>query len=275
MALLRLQPRDDPDDLRAGLHAVLLGQRAARLLVVVALEVDAVVDEADRDDRRGPRRWSLASLAFETAMSWSNCGVSSSSACAVRLGPDAARMGGGDEVRPALAGLAEGDDRARRDGLGAVHVGVDDVGPDLGQVGRQGPDRDRVVGLLDDEDRDAGPLELADGAARRERDDRDVVARRVDPGHERVEVLLGAAVRAGREDLDDADPPRAGERRARRRASRHGIPGQRGAHARPFRPPDEQPLDRLVRRRPTRTCSPRRRGGSRAAASPVASARSM
>ena len=56
VALLGLEPGDDADDLRAGLHAVLLGQRAARLLVVVALEVDAVVDEADRDDGRGPRR---------------------------------------------------------------------------------------------------------------------------------------------------------------------------------------------------------------------------
>ena len=31
------------------------------------------------------------------------------------------------------------------DGLGAVHVGVDDVGADLGEVRRERPDRDRVV----------------------------------------------------------------------------------------------------------------------------------
>ena len=64
------------------------------------------------------------------------------------------------------------------DGLGAVHVVVDDVGADLGEVGGQRADRDRVVGLVDDEDRDPGALELADGAPRRQRDDRDVVARR-------------------------------------------------------------------------------------------------
>ncbi len=40
----------------------------------------------------------------------------------------------------------------------------------------------------------------------RQRHDRDVVAVRVHPGDEPVQVLLGAAVRAGREDLDDADP---------------------------------------------------------------------
>ena len=125
---------------------------------------------------------------------------------------DPARVDGRDDVRPALAGLAEGDDRAGPDDLGPVHVGVDDVGADLGEVRRERADRDRVVRLVDDEDRDAGPLELADGAAGRQRDDRDVVAGRVEPGDQRVEVLLGAAVRAGREHLDDAD-------RGRRRAA--------------------------------------------------------
>ena len=177
VALLRLEPRDDPDDLRAGLHPVLLGQRAARLLVVVALEVDAVVDEADRDVSR-PSSTSLCSIARETAISWSNVRRQLAQRLPVLVGADAARVDGRHEVRPALAGLAEGEDRPGRDGLGAVHVGVDDVGADLGQVRGQRADRDRVVGLVDDEDRDAGALELADGAPRRERDDRDVVARR-------------------------------------------------------------------------------------------------
>ena len=172
-----------------------------------------------------PSSWSLASLAFETAIRWSNCRRELEQRGAVRLGPDPARMGGGHEVRLALAGFAEGDDRASRDGLRAVHVRVHDVRPDLSEVGRQGTDRDRVVRILDDQDRDAGSLELPDGAAGRERHDRDVVARRVDPGHEREQVLLGAAVRAGREDLDDPDPPSAGERRARQRASRQGSQG--------------------------------------------------
>src|SRR6185295_697892 len=47
VALLRLEPGDDANDLRARLHPVFLGQRAARLLVVVALEVDPVVDQSD------------------------------------------------------------------------------------------------------------------------------------------------------------------------------------------------------------------------------------
>ena len=39
-------------------------------------------------------------------------------------------------------------------------------------------DRDRVVGLVDHEDIEPGALQLAHGAAGRERHDRDVVARR-------------------------------------------------------------------------------------------------
>jgi hypothetical protein len=52
MPLLGLETGDDANDLRARLHAVLVPQRAARLLVLVALQVDAVVDEADRS--QGP-----------------------------------------------------------------------------------------------------------------------------------------------------------------------------------------------------------------------------
>ena len=48
MALLRFESGDDTDDLGAWLHAEVLTERAARLLVVVAVEIDAVVDEADR-----------------------------------------------------------------------------------------------------------------------------------------------------------------------------------------------------------------------------------
>ena len=213
MALLGLQPGDDTDDLRAGFHAVLVGERAARLLVVVPVEVHAVVDERDRGRVAalveelafdGPRdRDELVHVRRELAQD-----------VLVRLVPDAAGVDRADEVRPAMADLLEGQDGPRGDGLGAVHVGVDDVRPDLAQVRGQRADGDRVVHLVDDEDGDAGPLELADGTPRRQRHDRDVVAIVVHPGHQRVEMLLGATVRAGREDLDDADAVATRQRRS-------------------------------------------------------------
>src|SRR4029077_14341362 len=67
------------------------------------------------------------------------------------------------------------------------------------------PDGDRVVWLVDDEDAHTGALELEHGTPRRQRDDRDVIAGRVDPGHEREEMLLRATVGARRKHLDDAD----------------------------------------------------------------------
>ena len=127
-----------------------------------------------------------------------------------------------------MADLDERQDGTRGDGLGPEHVGMDDVRTDLGQVGRQGTDADRVIGLVDDEDRDPGALELANGTPRRQGHDRDVVALRVHPGEQRVEVLLGAAVRTGREDLDDADPA-AFEGRPLD-GLEAGIVGQRGGH---------------------------------------------
>ena len=75
VALLRLEPGDDPDDRALGRQAVLLAQRAARLLVVVALEVDPVVDERDRAPCRDPRAASLSTIDRETAISRSIRGV--------------------------------------------------------------------------------------------------------------------------------------------------------------------------------------------------------
>ena len=176
-----------------------------------------------------PSSISFASLDFETAMSRSNCGVSSSRVW--RSAADRTRLEWAvrDQVRAALASLAQRDHRARGDRLGAVHVGVDDVGADLREVSRQRADGDRVIRVLDDQHGDPRPLELADGAARRQRDDRHVVARRVEPGDQREEVLLGAAVGAGREDLDDADAAPAGDVRPLERGQAR-IPGHRCAH---------------------------------------------
>src|SRR5437870_12297189 len=43
VTFLGLEPRDDADDLRTGLHPIFIAERAARLLVVVSIEIDAVV----------------------------------------------------------------------------------------------------------------------------------------------------------------------------------------------------------------------------------------
>ena len=231
VALLRLQTGDHADDLRAGLHPVLPRQRAARILVVVALEVHAVVDEADRDDRP----------AFVDELRLDGAGDGDESielrrqfqqGLTICLGPDAAGMGRGDQVRAPLAGLAQRDDGARRDRLGAIHVGVDDVRPDFREMGCQGTHGDDVVRLIDDEDRDARLLELADGTAGRQGDDRHVVARGVHPGDQGIQVFLGAAVGPGREDLHDSDPSTTGQAGPLERCQAR-IPGQGGTHLNP------------------------------------------
>ena len=108
--------------------------------------------------------------------------------------------------------------------------------------------RDRVVGLVDHGDVDPGALELAYARARRERHDRDVVARAVHPGHEVVDVLLRAAVRPGRHDLDDADALTAAGAARRRTGARQGSQARRSSS--PFRSSDQQALDWLRPRAP-------------------------
>ncbi len=180
-------------------------------------------------------------------------------------GADPARVDRRDQVRPPVADLGEGQDRPRGDGLRAVHVGVDDVRADLGQMGRQRADRDRVVGIVDDEHGDVGPLELADGPAARQGHDRDVIAARVDSGHERLEMLLGPTVGAGREHLDHPDPAGRQHRSVDRLET--GIPWLRGGHV-TWPAVGRARAGRARPPRPTRTCTARRRGGSRAGACP-------
>ena len=211
MALLQLEAPHHAHDLGVGVHAVLLAERAAGLLVVVALEVDAVVDQADRRPvpalgdqllldrvRHGDEVVDLRREAAELRL--------------VLGGADARRVDGGDHPRPPVAGVAQRDRRLRAHDLGAVHVVVDDVRAHVGQVGGQGGGGDGVVGVVDDGDVDARALELADGAAGRERDDRHVVELAVQAADEVDHVLLGAAVGAGRHDLDHAHALRAGHR---------------------------------------------------------------
>ena len=165
VALFGFEPGHDAHDLGARLHAVLLGQRAARLLVVVPLEIDAVVDERDGDRVAslvadllldGPRhRDQPIHVRGELAQD-----------VLVRLVTDPARVDGAHQVRPAMADLGEREDGPGRDGLGPEHVGVDDVRANLGEMSGEGSDADRVIRLVDDEDRDPGALELADGTPR-------------------------------------------------------------------------------------------------------------
>ncbi len=209
MALLQLEPPHHAHDLRVGVHAVLLAERAAGLLVVVALEVHAVVDQADGRPvpalgdqllldrlRHGD---DVVDLRRETAQ--------------LRLvlgGADARRVDGGDHPRPSMAGVPQRDRRLRAHDLRAVHVVVDDVRAHVGQVGGQRGRGDGVVGVIDDGDVDAHALELADGAAGRERDDGHIVELAVQAADQVDDVLLGSAVGAGRHDLDDTHALRAG-----------------------------------------------------------------
>ena len=106
------------------------------------------------------------------------------------------------------------------------------------------------------------PLELAHGAPRRQRDDRDVVAGRIEPRHEREEVFLRAAVRARREHLDDPDAMPARQLRTLDRGEAR-VERERCAHlSRPAAGPARAGSAR--RRRPSRTCRARCRAGSRA-----------
>jgi len=133
-------------------------------------------------------------------------------------------MDGPDHVRPRAPRLRESQRRARPHQLRPVHVVVDDLGTDVGHERGHGPDGDRVVRLLEDVDGQAQAGDLAGRAAAGERDDRRVVAAPVEAREERVDVLLGAAVGAGRQDLHDTHGPAARERGPVHRLTQ-GSPG--------------------------------------------------
>ena len=67
-------------------------------------------------------------------------------------------MDGRHDVRSTVAHLRESDRRSRPDQLGAVHVVMQDVGPDVDEMRGERADRDRIVGLVDDEDIEPGLL---------------------------------------------------------------------------------------------------------------------
>jgi len=127
-------------------------------------------------------------------------------------------MHGGHDVRPTMPDLTERDGRARPDELGAIHVVVDHIRPDVDKMRREGTGGDRVVVLVDDQDVEPRTLQLADGTPRRQRHDRDIESTVVHPVDQAEDMLLRPAARSGREDLDDADPFAGDDRR-----SRHGL----------------------------------------------------
>ncbi len=265
VALLGLESGDDTGDQRLGWHPVLLAERATRLLMVVALEIDPVVDEVDR--RAG------AELGVDLVLDRPadrDEGVHLRGQDPERLAifgrADPRRVDRRDDPRPGTAGGREGEDGLRPDDLGPEHVVVDDVGRDGGEVRRERADRDGVVVLVDDRDRDADPLELAGARSRRERDDADVVAGSVEAADQVEDVLLGAAVGPGRHDLDDPDALGARKQRPHRRREA-GIVGSGRAHlSSPF--VGRAAVGWVRPARPTRTCTARRRGGSRAGGDP-------
>ena len=226
MALLELQAPDHADDLGVGLHAVLLAEGAARLLVVVPVEVHAVVDERAR--RASPALGDhLAVDRVRDHDQVVHLGRQPAHLLLVLARPDARRVHGRDDPGATLPRLAQSDRGLRAHYLGAVHVVVDHVGSDVGQVRREDAGGDRVVGLVDDRHRDAQALDLVRAAAGRERDQRHVVGVAVQARDEVVDVLLGTAVGAGGHDLDHADPVGLGGEGAPHRQAGVALDGRR------------------------------------------------
>jgi hypothetical protein len=145
-------------------------------------------------------------------------------------------MDGRDDVRAAMADLAEGDRGSSTDQLGSIHVVVDDIRPDIDQVRSQRTHGDRIVRLVDDEHVETRALHLADRTSHGQRDDRNVETVGIHPAHEAEQVLLGAAARAGRKDLHHADPAGRPGDRARHRFEAGLEPAwMTGAHQFPLR----------------------------------------
>ncbi len=117
--------------------SVLLGQRAARLLVVVALRGRRRCRSGGPARRSRPSSTILRSIDLRDRdqlvhlRASARAGASRSSSERTRLEWTVETTYG-----RAMAGLAERDRRPRPDDLGAVHVGVDDVRPDVARGGR-------------------------------------------------------------------------------------------------------------------------------------------
>ena len=204
MALLRLQPSDDADQRRALGEAVLLGQRATRLGVLVALEVDAVVDQLERhagaalalelgDDRPTDRDQPIHRRRQPAQQR------------PIRRAPHAARVDGADHVRTRQAEPAELDRSARADQLGAVHVVVDDLRRPRAEQPHDSRQGCVVVRLIDHVNGGSDRAQPPHGRAVGEADDLDIEARRVEPLDKVLDVDLCAAAGAAGHELSYGD----------------------------------------------------------------------
>ena len=127
MAFLGLEPRDHADERGALGEAVLLGQRAARVGVLVFLKVDAVVDQLD-GSRRAPFFNELGDDRPTDRDEPIHRGSQPAQKRAIGIAADPARVDSADDERPRQTLLGQRECRARADDLRAIHMVVDDLG---------------------------------------------------------------------------------------------------------------------------------------------------
>ncbi len=217
MALLRLEARDHADQRRLPRNAELVAHPAGRHGRREPLEIDAV-----RDDREAGVSASLATHLVLDARRRNDQPIhprrQRRQQCDVLGRADARGVHGGHDHR-----RAGGDGRASPDHLGAEHVSVDEVDLVVAQPAGKLSHGQRVVALVQDIHGEAEPPEALDSGAGRERQGAHVVSAAVEAQQETGVALLGAAVAAGRQQLEDPrpgmasgpmDPPMAGVRRA-------------------------------------------------------------
>ena len=137
------------------------------------------------------------------------------------------------------------DGRPRSEHLGPIHVGVDEVDLLAPEPCGELADRELVIGLVEDVDRHSQRAQALDRGARRKREGADLVARTVEAEEQPGVALLGAAVAAGRQQLQDPrprmapgpmDPPVA-------RVGRSGDGALVVGYSRPMRPMGVHALD--------------------------------
>ena len=164
MTLLGLQPGHDTDDLGILRDRVFVVERAARLLVVVPLQIHAVVDQADGH--------ALATLVTDLLLDCpghDNQPIHQrrqlAQCLAVVDAADAARMNRRDHGRPLAAFLTQQQGGKGPYHLGAVHVVVDNLRLDWREQFGQRLGSGSIVRLVDHVDLDACLLQASNAAA--------------------------------------------------------------------------------------------------------------